>query len=531
MNAPGGWLAIAAVVLPIVGAVSIALAGEKRGRARLAIALTVPVSVVLLVVTMLRLLEAGRPVAITAWQVGPILTLRFSADRLGLLFAGVASTLWVATTIYSHGYLAGGPNLRRYFAYLSMSLTATMGVALAGNLFTLYIFYELLSLVTYPLVIHDQTRDAARSGRTYITYSLCGAALVLLGMVGTMALSGSLDFRQGGLLAGIEPGGLVGLTAFCFIAGFGVKAAVMPLHGWLPQAMVAPTPVSALLHAVAVVKSGVFGILRVLLFVVGKDLMADAGIGSALSAVIALSILLGSLSALREDTLKRRLAFSTVSQLGYITLGVTMLNPEGMTGGLAHMLNHAVMKIVLFFCAGILISVTGRTKVSQLDGIGRRMPLTMGAFTIAALGMVGVPPVCGYVSKWYLLRGAVHGGQWALAGVLVGSSFMNAAYFFPIAIRAFLRPYVVNTPAAGPDGGDGSGHGHGGHGHDGHLGPSEHGQGHGHGHGHGGMQTRGGGEAPAAMLWPVLVLALGSVLLGIWSALPINFVTMLVKGI
>lgn len=517
MNTSGGWLAIISVVLPIAGALAIGLAGEKRARTRLAIALLVPLCVACLVVTMLRLLEAGRPVAITAWQVGPILTLRFSADHLGLLFAGVASFLWIATTVYSHGYLAGGPNLRRYFAYLSMALTATMGVALAGNLFTLYIFYELLSLVTYPLVIHDQTRDAARSGRTYITYHLCGAALVLLGMVGTMALSGSLDFRPGGLLAGIEPSGLVSLTAVCFIAGFGVKAAVMPLHGWLPQAMVAPTPVSALLHAVAVVKSGVFGILRVLLFVFGKELVADAGIGTALSVVIALSILLGSLSALREDTLKRRLAYSTVSQLGYITLGVSILNLEGMTGGLVHLLNHAVMKIVLFFCAGIVITVTGRTKISQLDGIGRRLPLTMGAFTVAALGMVGVPPVCGYVSKWYLLRGAVHSGHWALAGVLVGSSFLNAAYFFPIAIRAFLRPYSDNVPGASPDG---HASGHGGHGH-----------GHGHGHGSGSVGYPGGAEAPPTMLWPVVILALLAIVLGIWSAIPIDYVTMLVKGI
>lgn len=508
MIASGGWLAMAALVVPVIGALAIGLSGDKRAGVRLTIAVASSATALLLVVAMLRMLETGRPVAITAWQVGPILTLHFAADRLGLLFAAIASSLWVATTIYSQGYLAGGPNLRRYFSFLTLALTATMGVALAGNLFTLYIFYELLSLVTYPLVIHDQTPDAARAGRTYIVYSLCGAALVLLGMVGTMALREALDFRPGGLLAGVEPGWLVSFTAVCFVAGFGVKAAIMPLHGWLPQAMAAPTPVSALLHAVAVVKAGVFGILRVLLLVLGKELVAGAGIGAALSAVISVSILLGSISALREDTLKRRLAYSTVSQLGYITLGVTILNPEGMAGGLVHLLNHAVMKIVLFFCAGILITVTGRTKVSQLNGIGRRMPVTMGAFAVAVMGMVGVPPVCGYVSKWYLLRGAVHAGQWMLVGVLVGSSFLNAAYFFPIVIRAFLRPYRDDVPGAEPPGHAGGGHAGGGHPAVGGAGP----------------------EAPPTMLWPVVILALAAVALGIWSAAPLGFIWMLIKG-
>jgi multicomponent Na+:H+ antiporter subunit D len=485
-------LAVAAVGFPVLGALAVGLLPEKHRRARVVAAASVALISAGIVYSLIALTERGAQIEITAWRVGPLLTLKFVADRLGLLFAGIASTLWVFTTIYSHGYLDAGPNLRRYFTFLTVSLTATLGVALAGNLFTLYLFYELLTLVTYPLVVHDQTPDASRAGRTYIAYSLVGAALVLLGIVGAVAIGGSLDLRSGGLLAGAQPGPLVYFTAGCFAAGFGVKAAVMPLHGWLPQAMVAPTPVSALLHAVAVVKSGVFGLLRIAFFVFGTGLLRETGLDMALAWLAGITIVLASISALRQDVLKRRLAYSTISQLGYITFGAAMLEPQAIAGGLLHLFAHSLMKITLFFCAGIIITQTGRTKISQLDGIGRRLPWTMGAFTVAALGMVGIVPVCGYVSKWYLLLGGLRRYGWGPAALLLGSSLLNAAYFFPIVIRAFFRPYDKDSPRPG-------------------LSPA--------------------GEAPPSMVWTTLLLALSCIVVGIFPQPVLGFLQRLVAGL
>jgi len=500
-----GLIAVAAVGLPVLGALGIAALPERRGHGPFTVATCAAAATAAAVYSLVHAVAGGAVVDITAWRVGPLLTLRFTADRLGLLFAAVASTLWVLTTVYSHGYLGNGPNLRRYFGFLTLSLTATMGVALAGNLFTLYVFYELLTLATYPLVIHEQTPEAARAGRTYIAYSLGGAALVLLGIVGAVAVGGSLDFRPHGLLSGASPEPLVYLTAACFVAGFGVKAAVMPLHSWLPQAMVAPTPVSSLLHAVAVVKSGVFGILRTVFFVFGIGLFREARLDVVLIWVIGFSIVLASISALRQDVLKRRLAYSTISQLGYITLGAVMLTPEGITGGLMHLLAHALMKITLFFCAGIIITQTGRTRISQLDGIAHRLPWTMSAFAVASLGMVGIAPVCGFVSKWYLLLGGLDRYGWGPVALLFGSGLLNAAYFFPIVTRAFFRPYADLPLAA-----------EGGHG------PPVHGTGE-------SGRGRRTAEAPLTMLVPVLALASVCLILGIWPTPALAFLRQLVE--
>ena len=502
-------IALGTAIAPFLGALLVASAKEHQRGRRLALALGVTSLVALGVFILAGPVTSGTTVRVSTYQVSPMLSLEYAVDRLGLLFAVTASSLWVLTTLYSHGYLGTGKHQRRYFTFLTFSLGATLGVAWSANLFTLYAFYELLTLATYPLVVYETGPAAARAGRTYIIYSLFGASLVLLGITGTLMLGGSLEFAPGGLLAGLPVTPGVYVTAFLFIAGFGVKAAVMPLHGWLPQAMAAPTPVSALLHAVAVVKSGVFGILRVMFFVFGRDLLARSGINQFIMAVAAATILLGSLSAMRQDVLKRRLAYSTISQLSYITFGVATLGAAGMTGGLLHLFMHALMKITLFFCAGAIITQTGRTRISQLDGIGRKMPWTMAAFTVAALGMVGIAPIAGFVSKWYLLQGSAAAIGWAGIAVLSLSSLLNATYFFPIITRAFFRPWrEEDAPAPGNEG-------HGAHAHpaDGHA--AEH-------------STGRHGEAPPAMLAPILLLAVLCLVVGFWPQLPLNLVLRLV---
>ncbi len=509
---------LAAVLTPFAAGAVMATLREHKHTARAALSIGATVIVAGLVAVLAGPVARGGVIGSTPYRVSPMLALNLSVDRLGLLFGLTASSLWVLTTIYSQGYMAGMPHRSRYFTFLTLSLGATLGVAWAGNLFTLYAFYELLTLMTFPLVVYEKGPEVAAAGRAYIAYSLVGASLVLLGITGTLILGGSLDFQAGGLLAGIPVTPGVYLTAFFFIAGFGVKGALMPMHGWLPQAMVAPTPVSALLHAVAVVKSGVFGILRVLFFVFGRDLLARSGIGVGLLVAAGGTILLGSLSALRQDVLKRRLAYSTISQLAYITFGVATLTGAGMVGGLLHLMMHALMKITLFFCAGLIITQTGRTRISQLDGIGRRMPLTMGAFTIAALGMVGVAPICGFVSKWYLLLGSAGAIGWGGIALLSASSLLNAAYFFPIIVRAFFRHWREEDGQAADAGQPGLGHGTG-------NGSTAHGGGHGAG------AKAGQGEAPRSMLWPVLLLAALCLAAGLWPQLPLDLVRRLVGNL
>ncbi len=516
-----------AMVAPFVAVAMMAFLKEHRHGPRALLSIGTTVAVAGIVAALAGPVAGGHEIAATTYRVSPMLDLNLTVDRLGLLFSITASSLWVLTTIYSQGYMAGMPHRSRYFAFLMLSLPATLGVAWAGNLFTLYAFYELLTLMTFPLVVYEKGPEAARAGRAYIAYSLVGASLVLLGITGTLILGGSLDMKPGGLLAGLPVTPGVYLTALCFIAGFGVKGAIMPLHGWLPLAMVAPTPVSALLHAVAVVKSGVFGILRVMFFVFGTDLLYRSGINQAILIAAGATIVLGSLSALRQDVLKRRLAYSTISQLSYITFGAATLSEAGMEGGLLHLTMHALMKITLFFCAGLIITQTGRTRISQLDGIGRRMPWTMGDFTVAALGMVGVAPICGFVSKWYLLLGAAGTIGWAGIALLSASSLLNAAYFFPIITRAFFRQWREEDGEAAAEsvgdranaGGQGDGGGHG----------SGHGSGQGGGHGHG--RAEDGREAPLSMLWPVLLLAVLCLAAGLWPQLPLDLVRRLVGNL
>jgi formate hydrogenlyase subunit 3/multisubunit Na+/H+ antiporter MnhD subunit len=364
------------------------------------------------------------------------------ADPLGILFALLASLLWLVTSLYSIGYMRGLAEHQqtRYFAAFAGSVSAAIGVAFAANLLVLFVFYELLTVATYPLVAHDETDEARAAGRKYLAYTFGGGVAVLAGALLVFWATGTTAFTPGGIaaLTGADP--VVARAAFgLLVAGFGVKAALMPLHSWLPDAMVAPTPVSGLLHAVAVVKSGVFGIARVILDVYGPDLTAGLGVGIALAAVATFTLVVASVIALRQDNLKRRLAFSTVSQLSYIVLGLAVLNPWSLVGGLLHIPAHAFMKLTLFFCAGAIHVETHTDDISNMAGIGRRMPLTMTAFGVAALGMAGIPLVAGFVSKYFLLIGTISAGQVVFTVALLVSGVLNIAYFWPVVYTAFFE--------------------------------------------------------------------------------------------
>jgi len=380
----------------------------------------------------------------------PGIEIAFRVDAFGLLFAMGASLLWIATSIYSIGYMRStNENFQtRYFACFAVALTCTLGVAFSANLFTMFLFYEGLTIITYPLVAHKGTEEAKNGARKYVIY-LLGAAKVFLvaAIILTYNLAGTLEFSKSGIFpADIQSAHpeLLYIIFVLFFFGF-AKSAVMPFHSWLPAAMVAPTPVSALLHAVAVVKTGVFTVLRIIFFVFGADLMMDIGVDVFVITFASFTIITASLLALSRDNLKARLAFSSISQLSYIILGAALLTPSAMVGGIIHITNHAFSKITLFFCAGSIYVSSYKTKVSQLNGIGKKMPWTMAAFAIATLSMIGIPPVSGFITKWYLVIGSLERHNLVVLIVLLVSSFLNAAYFVPILYKAFFSKEISNS--------------------------------------------------------------------------------------
>ena len=374
----------------------------------------------------------------------PGIDIAFRVDAFGLLFALGASMLWIATSIYSIGYMRSNneSNQTRYYACFAVALSCTIGVAFSANLFTMFLFYEGLTIITYPLVAHKGTDEAKHGARKYVIY-LLGAAKVFLvaAIILTYNLAGTLEFSKSGIFpAGIQSAHpeLLYMIFVLFFFGF-AKCAIMPFHGWLPAAMVAPTPVSALLHAVAVVKTGVFAVLRIIIFIFGSNLMMDIGVDVFVITFASFTIIIASLLALSRDNLKARLAFSTISQLSYIILGAALLAPSAMIGGIIHITNHAFAKITLFFCAGSIYISAHKTEISQLNGIAKKMPWTMAAFAIATLSMIGVPPVSGFITKWYLIIGSLERHSIAVLIILLASSFLNAAYFIPILYRAFFK--------------------------------------------------------------------------------------------
>ncbi|MFN2366252.1 MAG: monovalent cation/H+ antiporter subunit D family protein [Desulfurivibrionaceae bacterium] len=394
-----------------------------------------------LVLSMLGAVLDGKVIEYSLVEVLPGLAIAFRVDSLGMLFALVASSLWLVTSAYSIGYMRGLAEhaQTRYFAFFAVALSATIGVAFSANLFTLYLFYEMLSLATYPLVTHHQDGEARISGRKYLTYILgASIGLVLPAMLICYNLAGTLEFGGAGLLAGSGASReLLLVLLLMFVFGF-AKAGIMPLHGWLPAAMVAPTPVSALLHAVAVVKVGAFSIFRIVTGVFGIDLLKTMHLNDIVLILAAITVLAASLIALSQDGLKRRLAFSTIGQLSYIVMGAALLSPKGMLGGMLHIAMHAFGKITLFMCAGAIFVATGKKYISEMVGIGRRMPVTMFAFLIGSLSVIGLPPTGGFISKWFLVLGTLEAEQPAMLFVLLGSSLLNAAYFLPIVYRAFF---------------------------------------------------------------------------------------------
>ena len=484
------WLPVILIGLSSVAAVAIFLLPESAGRSRSAINLVAATAKAAIIIGLVPLILEDDIAPEFRAPFLPGIDLVLSIDSLSLLFAALSAVLWLLTTVYAIGYLKGTPNLGRFFGFFSLCVTATVGIAFAGNLVTFLLFYEMLSLVTYPLVAHFGTPAALKAARLYLFYALGGGLLLLVGIVWLTALVGPIEFQAGGIpevaaLAVREP--VVATLIFALLAaGLGVKSAIFPLHSWLPRAMVAPAPVSALLHAVAVVKAGVFGLTRLVDDVYGVPVADSLGVLTPLLVLAAVTIVYGSVRALAQVDIKKRLAYSTVSQVSYIVLGLSMVSVIATTGGIVHLVHQGLAKITLFFCAGLVAEVLGITKVHELAGLGRRMPLTALAFTVAALGMIGLPPTAGFITKWYLGQGAIDSGSTWVLGILAVSALLNAAYFLPLVLSMWFRP-AATAPADG--------------GHD--------------------RQARRVGvlEAPPSLLWPAVVTASLSVLAGLTATL------------
>ncbi len=440
METQASWLPAAAVLAPAATAALIVLL--RRVPALRDATLVIGALVTFgLVLALTPAAFSGEAPTTSLGELIPGVEMTLRADAMGMIFALLASLLWVLAGFYAIGYMRGdnASNQTRFFAFYALCLSTAFAVALAGDLLTFFIAYELLTVTTYPLVTHKGDAKAIRAGRTYLGYLLAGGVLVLLAMAIVFATTGQLSFEAGGFVAGHLDPALIIVVFLLFAVGFGTKAGLMPLHAWLPGAMVAPTPVSALLHAVAVVKGGVFAVGRAIGFVLGPSALAEVGIQTVLSAVAGATIIVASVIALRQDHLKRRLAYSTIAHLAFIVLGFSLVSTTAYEGALLHIVNHGALKITLFFAAGAIHIAAHKDYVSELDGIGRKMPFTMVAFAVAAYGLAGLPPMGGFLSKWYLVLGALEAGQPVFAAIMVGSGLLTAGYLFPIVYRAFFK--------------------------------------------------------------------------------------------
>ena len=432
------------LLVPALGAAGIVAAGRWPNLRESVTLVTAAALLGCVLAVLAGLMDGDLPTVVLAEPL-PGVPLALRPEPLGVLFALLASGLWLVTSVYSIGYLRAKQEAHqtRFYLCFAIALVGAMGVAFASNLLTLFVFYEVLTLSTYPLVAHAGTPEAIRGARTYLGILLATSiGLFLPAILWTYSVAGTLEFRPGGVLAGhlgpTETALLLGL----FLLGIG-KAAVMPVHRWLPAAMVAPTPVSALLHAVAVVKAGVFTITKVVIYIFGLEFLAGVPAERVLVYVAGFTVVASSIVALRQDNLKRLLAYSTIGQLSYIVLAAMVLTPLAEIGAALHMVAHGVAKITLFFTAGAIYVAAGKTRVSELDGIARRMPWTLTAFAVGALSMIGVPPTAGFVSKWYIIAGAFQNDLYFVLVVLILSTGLSAAYFLPIIHRAFFRPETV----------------------------------------------------------------------------------------
>ncbi|MDH5672495.1 MAG: proton-conducting transporter membrane subunit [Myxococcales bacterium] len=489
-----GQLIALSMLWPALAAVAVALLGRapnlRDGASSVATLLTFGT-----VVQLVPRVNSGARPSLTLMEVMPGVSLHFEVEPLGMVYALVASGLWIITALYAVGYMRGHheENQTRFFFFFALAISAALGIAYAGNLFTLFLFYEVLTFSTFPLVTHHGTDAAKRAGRVYLGILVStSVGFLLLAVLWTYFASGTLDFRPGGILAGKLDGAEVPILLGLYAFGTG-KAALMPFHRWLPAAMVAPTPVSALLHAVAVVKAGVFSVLKIVVYVFGLELLQEGQASLWLMYVAAGTILISSVVALTKDNLKARLAYSTISQLAYIVLGAALATGAGVIGGGMHIAMHAVGKITLFFCAGAIYVAAHKTEISTMNGIGRRMPFTMGAFLIGSLSIIGLPPLGGSWSKWYLALGAAEGHNEIFILVLMLSSLLSIGYLMPVVVRAFF--YEPEPDAHHGEHAEHAEHG----GHDEHGHHAEHGE---------GMH-----EAPFLCVAPICAAAVGCVAL------------------
>ncbi|MDY7030524.1 MAG: monovalent cation/H+ antiporter subunit D family protein [Thermodesulfobacteriota bacterium] len=393
-----------------------------------------------LVASMVKVMYGGNAVACRLIEVYPGVDIAFKVDAFGIFFALLSSFLWIIVSFYSIGYMRSlnEHSQTRFFAFFAVAISSALGVAFSSNLLTLYLFYELLTVCTYPLVTHHQDTEAKASGRMYLSILLgTSVAFFLPAILFTYFSAGTLDFSPQGILKGTASNGMITIIFLLYLFGIG-KSAIMPFSGWLPRAMVAPTPVSALLHAVAVVKAGVFCQLRIYFNTFGVDLLHTLSLDVFLIYFVSITIIVGSLFALKQDDIKAMLAYSTISQLSYIILAGGIHSYQGMLGGVLHIVMHGFGKITLFLCAGSILCGSHIKKISQLGGIGRKMPITMLAFLFGALSVAGIPPFGGFISKWFLALGSIKGDQWPILVVLFTSTLLNLSYFMPVVYISFF---------------------------------------------------------------------------------------------
>jgi multicomponent Na+:H+ antiporter subunit D len=474
------------LLVPLIGTLGVMFLG-KNENIREGVSSVASIILFLLVASMIPTVLSGKTLIFHMFTLLPGVTVTLRADAMSMIFALVASSLWTIAVFYSMGYMRAHNEhaQTRFNACFALSIFGAIGVAFSDNLFTLYLFYEIVSICTYPLVAHHQDKEGYNGARKYIIYLTTTAkAFLLPALILIYVLTGTLDFAPN-ISTGIFPpdvnhGLVIMLYIFCLF-GF-AKNGIMPFHHWLPGAMVAPTPVSALLHAVAVVKVGVFCTTRVMLYVFGVDTMHALNLGIPTAYFVGFTVIMASVLALSKNNLKERLAYSTISQLSYIIMGVALLTPAGIDGGLIHIVNHAFAKITLFFCAGAIYIAAHKKDISDMGGLGKTMPFTFGAFAIASLSMIGAPPVGGFITKWNLLVGSIQAHQMGILLILIASTMLNVGYFAPVTIKAFFgkRPE--------------------------------------------GETFQGIKEAPLSMLIPILIACTVSVLLGIFPNFMMQFV-------
>lgn len=428
------------ILLPFVGALLVIATG-KSPNLREAVTLVTAIVLFTVVLAIYDYTSQGGEIGLELIELFPGLGISFEVEPLGVLFALVASFLWIVTSVYAIGYMRGHNELNqtRFFCCFALAISSVMAICFSGNLLTLFIFYEVLTLSTYPLVTHAGNDAAKKGGRIYLGILLSTSiAFLLFAVMATYSLTGTLDFRAGGIFDNSHSKIILSVLLVLFCYGIG-KAAIMPFHRWLPAAMVAPTPVSALLHAVAVVKAGVFSILKVMIYIFGLDELKDLATTDIMLYIGVATILLSSCIAMTKDNLKARLAYSTVSQLSYIVVGALLASSIASAGAALHIATHAVGKITLFFCAGAIMVASHKKNISEMVGLGRQMPITMAAFAIGAISIIGLPPMAGTWSKWYLTIGALEADKLIVVAALMISSLLNIAYLLPIPVKAFFN--------------------------------------------------------------------------------------------